>query len=324
MNDPVALLLVIGFIEWIQKPGYGVPDMARAAGAETGGRDRRRAGAGRGSRPGSLERIELPSEGLYPVATIAVAGLAYGVSELIGGSGLLAVYLTALALGDRQPAGRRIVVTFHEGVGWIAQIALFILLGLLVFPSDLGDVALKGLALSAVLILVARPAGDLPGDRAHPVRRAREGDARLGRAARGDADLARHLPGRGRASASGEEIFAIVFFVVVTSTLIQGASFEPLAKRLGLTTDEPALPQRLLRVGADPADGRRRDRLPPARGRGGGRPPGARPGAAARGAGQRHRPRRAGDRAARLDRARGGRRAPHPGPRRAAARRSRS
>ena len=63
---------------------------------------------------------------------------------------------------------------------------------------------------------------------------------------------------------SGEEEFAIVFFVVVTSTLVQGASFEPLAKRLRLTTDEPALPRRLLRVGADPRDGRRRGRLPAA------------------------------------------------------------
>ena len=118
----------------------------------------------------------------------------------------------------------------------------------------------------------------------------------------------------------GEQIFAIVFFVVVTSTLVQGASFEPLASRLGLTTDEPALPRRLLesgrirRMGGDVIA----YRLP--RGRGGGRAPGARPRAAAGGAGQRDRPRRPGDPAAGLDRARGGRRAPHPRPQRAAGR----
>ena len=120
--------------------------------------------------------------------------------------------------------------------------------------------------------------------------------------------------------AGGEEEFAIVFFVVVTSTLVQGASFEPLATRLGLTTDEPALPRRLLesgrirRMGGDVIA----YRLP--RGRGRGRAPGARTGAAARGAGQRDRPRRPRDPAARLDRAARGRRAPHPRPRRAARR----
>ena len=91
------------------------------------------------------------------MATIAIAGLAYGVAEVAHGSGLLAVYLTALALGSANIPARRTVVSFHEGLGWVAQIALFILLGLLVFPSALGDVALKGLALSAALIFVARP-----------------------------------------------------------------------------------------------------------------------------------------------------------------------
>ena len=104
----------------------------------------------------------------------------------------------------------------------------------------------------------------------------------------------------------GEQLFAIVFFVVVTSTLVQGASFEPLAQRLGLTTDEPALPRRLLesgrirRMGGDVVSYRLRA------GRRGGRPPGAGTGPAARRAGQRDRPRRPRDPAARLDRGREG------------------
>ena len=101
--------------------------------------------------------MRLPTDGIYPVATIAIAGLAYGLAEVAHGSGLLATYLTALALGSGNIPARRTIVAFHEGLGWVAQIALFILLGLLVFPSTLGDVALEGLALSAVLILVARP-----------------------------------------------------------------------------------------------------------------------------------------------------------------------
>ncbi len=247
MNDPVALLLVIGFIEWIQQPGYGIDDMLGllalklVIGIAVGYAFGRLAVA-------ALAAVRLPSDGLYPVATIAIAGLTYGVAEVAHGSGLLAVYLTALALGSGRIPARRTVVTFHEGLGWVAQISLFILLGLLVFPSTLPDVALKGLALSAVLIVVARPIAAFVATAFASL------DLRE-RLMLGWAGLRGATPiwlatfpvvaGIG----SGREEFAIVFFVVVTSTLIQGASFEPLAKRLGLTTDEPALPRRLLESG---------------------------------------------------------------------------
>ncbi|MFN8162371.1 MAG: potassium/proton antiporter [Solirubrobacterales bacterium] len=247
LNDPVALLLVIGFIEWIQKPGYGLADMAGllalklALGTAIG------LALGRGAVI-LLNRVQLPSDGIYPVATIAIGGLAYGLAEVAHGSGLLAVYLTALALGSASIPARRTIVAFHEGLGWVAQIALFILLGLLVFPSSLDDVALKGLALSAVLILLARPVAAFAATALAPMI-ARE------RLMLGWAGLRGATPiwlatfpvvaGIG----AGQELFAIVFFVVVSSTLVQGASFEPLAGRLGLTTDEPALPRRLLESG---------------------------------------------------------------------------
>jgi cell volume regulation protein A len=196
----------------------------------------------------ALDRARLPTDGIYPVATIAIAGLAFGLAEIAHGSGFLAVYLTALALGAARIPARRTIVAFHEGVGWVAQIGLFILLGLLVFPSTLGDVAWESLALSAVLILLARPLAAFIATALSPL------DLRE-RAMLGWAGLRGATPiwlatfpvvaGVG----SGEELFAIVFFVVVTSTLIQGASFEPLAQRLGLTTNEPALPRRLLESG---------------------------------------------------------------------------
>src|SRR5262249_852042 len=121
--------------------------------------------------------------------------LAYGVSEVAHGSGLLAVYLTALALGSARIPAKRSVVSFHEGLGWVSQIGLFILLGLLVFPGDLGGVAAKGLALSAVLIF---PARHLCRRRLPRVQVAREAAAGLGGPAGGDADLAGDLPGRRR------------------------------------------------------------------------------------------------------------------------------
>jgi potassium/hydrogen antiporter len=247
MNDPVALLLVIGFIEWIQQPGYGPADMIGllalklAVGIVVGllfGR----------AVVWILGRIELPSDGIYPVATIAAAALAYGVSEVAQGSGLLAVYLTALALGSARIPAKRSVVSFHEGLGWVSQIGLFILLGLLIFPDDLGSIAAKGLALSAVLIFVARPLATFVAT-AFTSFNVRE-KVMLGWAGlRGATPIWLATFPVVAGVRSGNEEFAIVFFVVVTSTLVQGASFEPLAKRLRLTTDEPALPRRLFESG---------------------------------------------------------------------------
>ena len=247
MNDPVALMLVIGFIEWIQQPGYGLADMAGLLALKLG------IGIVVGAAIGklavaALDKARLPTDGIYPVATIAIAALAYGLAEVAHGSGLLAVYLAALALGAARIPARRTIVAFHEGLGWVAQIALFILLGLLVFPSRLDDVALKGLELSAVLILVARPIATFVATTFAPLNvreRVMLGWAGL----RGATPIWLATFPVVAGIAGGEQEFAIVFFVVVTSTLVQGASFEPLATRLGLTTDEPALPRRLLESG---------------------------------------------------------------------------
>ena len=261
--------------------------------------------------------MRLPTDGIYPVATIAIAGLAFGLAEVAHGSGFLAVYLTALALGSARIPARRTIVAFHEGVGWVAQIGLFILLGLLVFPSTLGDVALESLALSAVLIVIARPLAALLATVFAPLNlreRAMLGWAGL----RGATPIWLATFPVVAGVGTGQELFSIVFFVVVTSTLVQGATFEPLASRLGLTTDEPALPRRLLesgrirRLGGDVISYR------------------LKPGAAAAG----HLVRELGlprealvnvivrdgrrDPAARLDRAARGRRAARPRPRRAA------
>jgi len=247
MNDPVALLLVVGFVEWIQQPGYGVADMAGLLALKLA------VGAAIGLALGwlavrALNAVRLPTDGIYPVATIAIAAIAFGVAEVAHGSGLLSVYLTALALGAGNIPARRTISTFHEGLGEVAQIGLFILLGLLVFPSTLGDVALEGLALSAVLILVARPLAALLATALSPFdlrERAMLGWAGL----RGATPIWLATFPVVAGVAGGHELFAIVFFVVVTSTLIQGATFEPLAIRLGLTTNEPALPRRLLESG---------------------------------------------------------------------------
>jgi len=241
MNDPVALLLVVGFGDWIADPSYGAVDMialfavklslGAAFGLALGWLARR-----------AIARVKLPTQGLYPVATVATAALSYGVAESLGGSGFLAVYVAALVLGGGSLPARSTVVAFHQGLGWLAQIGLFFVLGLLVFPSELGSIAGKALLLSAVLIVVARPLGTVLVTA--PLRFGLREQAILSWAGlRGAIPiwLATFPVVAGVAEAN--LIFDVVFFVVVTSTLVQGATIEPFARRLGVTSTEPALPE---------------------------------------------------------------------------------
>ena len=247
MNDPVALLLVTGFITWIEEPGFGLSDMALdlvarlALGAVMG------IAVGYAARA-AFQKLNYPTAGLYPVASIATAALSYGLAEVAYGSGFLAVYLTALMLGSGQVPGRRTIVAFHQGLGWVSQIALFFLLGLLVFPSELVDVAGEGLLISAVLMFVARPLAAFVASLV--TRFALRERLMLGWAGlRGAVPVWLATFPVVAGVTESTQIFNIIFFVVLTSTLVQGATFEPLGKRLGLTTSAPALPQPLVESG---------------------------------------------------------------------------
>jgi potassium/hydrogen antiporter len=140
------------------------------------------------------------------------------------------------------------MLSFHQGVSWVSQIALFFLLGLLVFPSRLGDVAVDGLLVATALMFVARPVAALVASAFSPFtmpERVMLGWAGL----RGAIPIWLATFPVIAGLDVGNELFDIVFFVVVTSTLVQGASFEPLAGRLGVTTTEPALPRPLVESG---------------------------------------------------------------------------
>jgi cell volume regulation protein A len=247
MNDPVALLLVTGFIEWIELPDYGIVDMAGQLVLKLGVGVLFGVAIGFAAR-WAIRNLNLPTPGLYPVASIATAALAYGIPELVHSSGFLSVYIVALILGTGPVPARQSTIAFHQGLSWVSQIALFALLGLLVFPSGLVDVAGEGLLLSAVLILVARPAAAFLASTFSPFNN-RE------RVMLGWAGLRGAIPiwlatfpvvaGVGEA----ELIFNTIFFVVVTSTLIQGSTFEPLAKRLGVVSDEKTLMPPLIETG---------------------------------------------------------------------------
>src|SRR3954447_5297486 len=246
-NDPVAILLVLGFIQWVKKPDYGIADMLWLFAKQFG------IGLAIGLLVGWLSvqafrRVRLASAGLYPVASLATVAVAYGAADALHGSGFLAVYLAGLSLASTSIPAQRTVFAFHEGLAWSAQLVMFVTLGLLVFPSQLGDVTVKGTVLALVVVLVARPLAALAatvGWRFELRERAALGWAGL----RGAVPVVlatftviEHVP-------RSLEFFNIVFFAVLLSTLLQGSTFEPLARRLGLTTNEPALPRPLAEAG---------------------------------------------------------------------------
>jgi len=247
LNDPVAVLLVLGFIDLLIKPGYGAGDMLLLFVRELG------LGLLVGLLVGSaavwaFRRVRLSTAGLYPVGSLSVAALAYGGADTLHGSGFLAVYLAGLMVGSATIPAERTVVSFHQGLSWVAQVTMFLTLGLLVFPSQLGSVAVKGTVLALVLVLLARPvavaAATLPFAYNWRERLI------LGWAGMRGAvpvvlatfPVIEHVP-------RSMQFFNIVFFAVLVSTVLQGSTFETLARRLRLTTSTPALPRPLSESG---------------------------------------------------------------------------
>src|SRR3954451_10119173 len=111
----------------------------------------------------AFRRARLASAGLYPVASLAAVALAYGAADSLHGSGFLAVYLAGLWLGSANVPAKQTTLNFHQELGWVAQLTMFVTLGLLVFPSDLVDVAWQGTIVALVLVFVARPVGAAVG-----------------------------------------------------------------------------------------------------------------------------------------------------------------
>ena len=239
MNDPVAVLLVTGFISWIQQPDYNALDMLVAIAEELV------IGGAVGIAVGllavrMLRQVSLASAGLYPVASLAFAAVAFGGADMLHGSGFLAVYLAGLVIGSSASPARRTITTFHDGLAWVAQLGMFLVLGLLVFPSDFGGVWLEGIILALVLVFVARPIATFAST-------VGMGFSFNERVALGWAGLRGAVPvvlatfpvSRDRGA---REFFDIVFFAVLVSTLLQGTTFEWLSARLGVTTNEAAIP----------------------------------------------------------------------------------
>jgi cell volume regulation protein A len=183
-----------------------------------------------------LARVALPASGLYPIAVLGLAFAAFGAAATLHGSGFLATYLCGLVLGNvRLPHGAA-VRGFAEGVGWLAQIGLFVLLGLLATPARLPAQVLPAVAIGLVLLLLARPLSVLVS--VGPFRVPLREQAFLSWAGLRGAvpivlatiPMADRLPGSTR-------LFDLVFVLVVVFTLLQAPTLPLMARRLGIGTD---------------------------------------------------------------------------------------
>ncbi|TYO95108.1 potassium/proton antiporter [Desulfallas thermosapovorans] len=245
-NDPMAVFLTISFIQLIQMPDMNFLGVFLSFFWQMG------FGLAMGILMGklavwSINKINFDTSGLYPVLALGFAVFTYGSTALLKGSGIVAVYVAGLVVGNADLTFRQPIVRFHEGFAWMSQILLFTLLGLLVFPNELFQVTWQGIVISALLIFVARPIAVFIST------------TKMGFSLR-DKTLISWSGLRGAVPVvlatyplvAGLEnsslIFNVVFFVVLTSALIQGSTISYLANLLGLTAGEKVTPTHTLEL----------------------------------------------------------------------------
>jgi cell volume regulation protein A len=183
-----------------------------------------------------INRIGLDYDGLYPVVSVAVVTLTYGLTAISGGSGFLAVYIAGLTLGNMNFTRRRSVSKFHDGIAWLSQISMFLMLGLLVFPSNLLDVAPRAMLISVVLVFVARPISVFLG-LAFSKRSIRYKALLSWVGLRGAVPIILATFPLVENIENADLIFNVVFFTTLLSVMVQGTSVSWVANKLGMTSD---------------------------------------------------------------------------------------
>ena len=187
----------------------------------------------------ALRRSALPATGLYPLAALAVCVLAYSGGQLVHASGLLATYVAALVLGNSHLPHRGDVLSFAEGTGWLAQIGLFVLLGLYVSPRTLPAAVIPALIAGVVLVVAARPLSVIAA--AAPFRVPWREQAFLSWSGlRGAVPIVLALVALQEGAPSGRLLVDVVFVLVVVLTLLQGTTLPFVARRLRVVTSGEA------------------------------------------------------------------------------------
>lgn len=248
-NDPMAVFLTVGMIQLLTNPAAQLTDLLGTFVLQIV------IGTVSGFLFGRLlvflaNRVQLGYDGLYPVLSVSIVFLTYSVTNAVYGNGFLAVYVAGIVAGHFDFLHRRSVMRFHDGTAWLMQITMFLTLGLLVFPSQIPPIFTTGLLIAISLMFLARPISIfltlLPTKFSFKEKLFLSWVGLRGAV---PIILATYPLLAGLAQAN--EIFNIVFFVVLTSALLQGTSIPLVAKWLGvdeLAVKKPVYPIEFTKV----------------------------------------------------------------------------
>ncbi len=240
-NDPMAVLLTVGLIGVITHPTKPIWSLIPFFLLQLG------IGAFMGFVFGRIalwiiNRIRLEWEGLYPVLSVALVLAIYGLTSVARGSGFLAIYIAGLVVGNATFIHGRTLRLFHDGLAWLMQIVMFIVLGLQVFPSRLVAVAIVGLLSSAFLMFVARPASvflSLSFSKFNWREKIFLSWAGL----RGAAPIILATFPLVAGLGQSELLFDVVFFITLTSVLLQGTTIVQMARWTRVLGTAPRKPR---------------------------------------------------------------------------------
>ncbi|MGX6604879.1 potassium/proton antiporter [Micromonosporaceae bacterium Da 78-11] len=197
-----------------------------------------------------LRYAALPSAGLYPIAAVGLTVLAYAGGAVAHGSGFLAVYVAGVLLGNARLPHRRAILGFADGLAWVAQIGLFVLLGLLVSPERLGAALVPALVVGLALVLLARPLSVvISAVLARPLRGPRRADTRVGwrgsaflswAGLRGAVPIVLATIPLSAGTPGADPLFDAVFVLVIIFTLLQATTLAPASRLLRVTAPSEA------------------------------------------------------------------------------------
>ncbi len=239
-NDPMAYVLTILFLGLVVNQDQSAASMIpmffkqMILGAIAG------FGFGRLSKI-VINRIKLDFEGLYPVLVIALMFITFSVTDAVGGNGFLAIYISALYLGNKYLIHKKTILKMYDGLAWLMQIVLFLTLGLLVLPSQIVPVIGIGLVISLFLMLVARPVSVFISLVFFKMKlRRRFYISWVG--LRGAVPIVFATYPLLAGIEKADMIFNIVFFISLTSILIQGTTLSIVAKWLNVSLPQKEKP----------------------------------------------------------------------------------
>lgn len=247
-NDPMAIFLTVGLLQLLMNQQASGSELLLLFISQMG------IGTLVGLSVGWLSikiinKIKLLATGLYPVLVAACGLLSFGIASNLQGSGFLSIFVTGVVIGNARFVFQRNTFLFHDGLAWLSQIIMFVMLGLLVNPSSLLEVWFEGLVIALVLTFIARPIAVVPVLKLFGFNR-EEITLVSWVGLRGSVPIILAifpfiygLPG-------ANLIFDVVFFVVLISATLQGSTLPYVARKLNLMQPPPLLPAATLDITA--------------------------------------------------------------------------